>query len=188
MNVIKTNVLDVYIFEPQVFGDTRGWFMETWSKREMDKLGLQYNFVQDNQSFSAQKGTLRGLHFQKGKAAQAKLVRCVKGIVLDVAIDLRKGSPTYKRWEAVELSGENKRQLLIPRGFAHAFLTLTNDVEFIYRVDNDYCPEAERSIKWNDEELNIAWGIDDPILSAKDAKAPKFCDSDADFIYEGKEK
>lgn len=186
MKVIKTNVLDVYILEPQVFGDNRGWFMETWSTRKMEEAGFYYDFVQDNQSYSAQKGTLRGLHFQKGTVAQAKLVRCGRGSVLDVAVDLRKGSPTYKKWAAVELSAENKRQLLIPRGFAHAFLTLTNDVEFLYKVDNDYCPEAERNIIWNDEEINVAWGIENPILSEKDAKAPKLSDSDFDFNYEEK--
>jgi len=186
MNVIKTKIIDVFILEPQVFGDNRGWFMETWSTRKMEEASLNYNFVQDNQSFSAQKGTLRGLHFQKGEAAQAKLVRCGKGAVLDVAVDLRKGSPTYKNWVAVELSAENKRQLLIPRGFAHAFLTLTNDVEFIYKADNYYCPEADRNIIWNDEEIRVAWGIKNPIVSEKDAKAPKLCESDVDFVYEEK--
>lgn len=186
MNVIKTDLLDVYILEPQVFGDNRGWFMETWSAQKMGRNGLDYNFVQDNHSFSAQKGTLRGLHFQKGAAAQAKLVRCGKGAVLDVAVDLRKDSPSYKKWVAVELSAENKRQLLIPRGFAHAFLTLTDDVEFLYKADNYYCPEADRNIIWNDEEINVAWGIENPIVSEKDAIAPKLCESDVDFIYEEK--
>jgi len=186
MNVIKTDLLDVYIIEPRVFGDNRGWFMETWSARKMKAAGLHYNFVQDNQSFSAQKGTLRGLHFQKGTNAQAKLVRCGKGAVLDVAVDLRRGSPTYMDWIAVELSAENKRQMLIPRGFAHAFLTLTDDVEFLYKADNYYSIEAERSIIWNDDEINITWGIENPILAEKDAKAPKLCASDVDFIYEGK--
>ncbi|AHF08080.1 dTDP-4-dehydrorhamnose 3,5-epimerase [Desulfitobacterium metallireducens] len=188
MNVIKTEVSDVYILEPQVFGDNRGWFMESWSNRKMEEAGLYYNFVQDNQSFSAQKGTLRGLHFQKGAAAQAKLVRCGRGTVLDAAVDLRKGSPTYLKWVAVELSAENKRQLLIPRGFAHAFLTLTDDVEFLYKADNYYCQESERNIIWNDEEINVAWGAEDPILSEKDANAPKLCDCDVDFIYEEKSK
>lgn len=183
MNIIKTSVLDVYIIEPQVFGDRRGWFMETWSQRKMEDAGLHYNFVQDNQSYSAQKNTLRGLHFQKGEASQAKLVRCTRGAVLDVAVDLRKGSPTYKKWVAVELSGENKRQLLIPRGFAHGFLTLTDDVEFLYKVDNFYAPETEGSIIWNDSEIGVNWGIENPILSAKDARAPKFNDCDIDFVY-----
>lgn len=184
MNIIKTNVLDVYILEPKVFGDNRGWFMESWSQMTMEEAGLHYNFVQDNHSFSAEKGTLRGLHFQKGEDSQAKLVRCSKGAVLDVAVDLRKGSPTYKKWVAVELSAENKRQLLIPRGFAHAFLTLTNDVEFLYKADNYYAPQADRNILWNDPEINIEWGIDHPILSDKDAKAPTLQESDVDFKYE----
>lgn len=184
MKAIKTEVLDVYILEPQVFGDNRGWFMESWTQKSMEEAGLYYNFVQDNHSFSANKGTLRGLHFQKGEDAQAKLVRCAKGAVLDVAVDLREGSPTFKKWVAVELSADNKRQLLIPRGFAHAFLTLTDDVEFLYRADNYYAPQSDRNIIWNDPEINIEWGIDNPILSDKDAKAPTISESDMDFKYE----
>lgn len=122
MQVIPTGLPSVYILEPKVFGDSRGWFMETWSERDLERAGLHYRFVQDNQSFSAQKGVLRGIHFQKGDAAQAKIVRCNRGAVLDVAVDLRKGSPTFKKWVSVELSADNKRQLLIPRGFGHAFL------------------------------------------------------------------
>lgn len=186
MNVIKTDVLDVYILEPQVFGDHRGWFMESWSLRKMEENGLHYDFVQDNQSFSAKKGTLRGLHFQYGDAAQAKLVRCGKGAVLDVAVDLREGSPTYKKWVAVELTAENKRQLLIPRGFAHGFLTLTDDVEFLYKEDNFYNHPADRNIIWNDKEIGIDWGIDNPILSDKDAVAPALNDCDINFKYEVK--
>lgn len=185
MNVIKTDVLDVYILEPRVFGDHRGWFMESWSQKTMEEAGLYYTFVQDNQSFSAQKGTLRGLHFQNGDASQAKLVRCAKGAVLDVAVDLRKGSPTYKKWVAVELSAENKRQLLIPRGFAHGFVTLTDDVEFLYKADNFYNQPTERSIVWNDPELAIDWGVENPILAEKDANAPQLKDSDVNFVYEG---
>lgn len=184
MNIIKTNVLDVYIIEPKVFGDNRGWFMETWSRKTMEGLGLNYNFVQDNQSYSAEKGTLRGLHFQKGGASQAKLVRCGKGAVLDVAVDLRKGSPTYLKWMAIELSYENKRQLLIPRGFAHGFLTLTENVEFLYKADNFYSPEADRNLRWNDPLIGVEWGIADPILSARDRNAPNLINCDADFIYE----
>lgn len=184
MDVINTILKDVYIIKPQVFGDNRGWFMETWSQKRMEDAGLYYDFVQDNQSYSAQKGTLRGLHFQKGEAAQAKLVRCGKGAVLDVAVDLRQGSPTYKKWVAVELSAENKYQMLIPHGFAHGFLTLTNDVEFLYKEDNLYAPETDRVIIWNDPEIGVEWGIKNPILSVKDQKAPKLCDCDIDFIYE----
>ena len=127
---------------------------------------------QDNHSASTVKGTLRGIHFQRGEAAQAKLVRCTKGAVLDVAVDLRPDSPTYKQWIGVELSADNKRQLLIPRGFGHAFLTLTDEVEFMYKADNFYAPEADGGIRWNDPELAIDWGIDEPILSDKDSKLP----------------
>lgn len=183
MNVIKTAIEDVYILEPKVFGDNRGWFMESYSERKMKEHGLNYNFVQDNHSFSATKGTLRGIHFQKGDSAQAKLVRCCKGAVLDVAVDLRKGSPTYKKWVAVELSADNKRQLLIPRGFGHGFVTLTDDVEFLYKADNYYDAASDRSILWCDEELNINWSVDNPIISEKDSRAPRLCDSDVDFKY-----
>lgn len=186
MNVIQTDVLDVHVLEPKVYGDSRGWFMESWSKRAMEEAGLYYNFVQDNQSFSAEKGTLRGLHFQKGNASQAKLVRCNKGAVLDVAVDLRKGSPTHLKWVAVELSGENRRQLLIPRGFAHGFLTLTDNVEFLYKTDNLYYQEADRGIRWNDPTINVSWEIKNPILSTKDQTAPFLQHSDVDFIYEVK--
>lgn len=185
MNVIKTDVLDVYILEPKVFGDNRGWFMESWSEKKMEDAGLHYTWIQDNHSFSATKGTLRGLHFQKGDAAQAKLVRCAKGAVLDVAVDMREGSPTYKKWVAVELSAENHRQLLIPRGFLHGFVTLTDDVEFLYKADNLYSPENDRNILWNDAEIGVEWGVENPIISDKDAKAPTLSESDIDFKYQG---
>lgn len=183
MKVLKTNIEGLYIIEPKVFGDNRGWFMESWSQKKMEEAGLHYNFIQDNHSYSSVKGTLRGLHFQKGEHSQAKLVRCAKGAVLDIAVDLRKGSPTYKKWYSIELSAENKKQFLIPRGFAHGFLTLTDEVEFLYKADNYYNFESDRNIIWNDEEIGVEWGISNPILSEKDAKAPKLCDSDADFIY-----
>lgn len=138
----------------------------------MEEAGLFYNFVQDNHSMSSAKGTLRGIHFQKGDKAQAKLVRCVKGAVLDVAIDLRHDSPTYKQWVAVELSAKNKKQLLIPRGFGHGFVTLTDEVEFLYKADNYYAPEAYGGIRWNDPEIGIDWGVENPILSTKDKKNP----------------
>ena len=138
----------------------------------MEEAGLFYNFVQDNHSLSTVKGTLRGIHFQKGEKAQAKLVRCVRGAVLDVAVDLRHDSPTYKQWEAVVLSEENKKQLLIPRGFGHGFVTLTDEVEFLYKADNYYAPEADGGIRWNDPEIGVDWGIEKPILSVKDEKNP----------------
>ena len=181
MKVVSTDIEDLFIIEPQVFGDNRGWFMESWSQKKMEQAGLFYNFVQDNHSFSALKGTLRGLHFQKGSSSQAKLVRCVRGAVFDVAVDLRKNSKTYKKWVGCILSEENKKQFLIPRGFAHGFLTLTDNVEFVYKADNYYDPQADRNIIWNDEEINIDWGIENPILSEKDKKAPKLSESDVDF-------
>lgn len=181
MKVIETEIKDLYMIEPQVFGDSRGWFMESWSQKKMEEKGLFYNFVQDSHSFSEKKGTLRGLHFQKGSSSQAKLVRCVRGAVLDIAVDLRKNSKTYKKWVGCVLSEENKKQFLIPRGFAHGFLTLTDNVEFVYKADNYYDPQADRNIIWNDEEINVDWGIENPILSEKDKKAPKLSESDVDF-------
>jgi len=185
MNIIQTDLPGVVIIEPAVFGDNRGWFMESWSLAKMQQAGLNYDFVQDNHSYSAQKGVLRGIHFQNNPAAQAKLVRCARGAVLDVAVDLRKNSPTYKKWVAVGLSAKNKRQLLIPRGFGHGFITLTDDVEFIYKADNLYNASTDRSICYNDPELAIDWGVTNPIVSEKDANAPFLKDSDCNFILEG---
>ena len=181
MNCIRTEIEGVWIVEPKVFGDHRGFFMESWSKRSFEEAGLFYDFVQDNHSSSSVKGTLRGIHFQRGDKAQAKLVRCVKGAVLDVAVDLRPSSPTYKKWVAVELSAENKRQLLIPRGFGHGFVTLTDDVEFLYKADNFYAPEADGGIRWNDPEISVDWGVENPILSKKDSESPFLKDAVTGF-------
>lgn len=181
MNFIKTELDGVYIVEPKVFGDNRGFFMESWSKRVFEDAGLHYHFVQDNHSRSTGTGTLRGIHFQKGDKAQAKLVRCARGAVLDVAVDLRPASPAYKKWVAVELSAENFRQLLIPRGFGHGFVTLTDDVEFLYKADNYYTPEADGGIRWNDPELAVDWGIEQPILSEKDQNNPFLKDAVTGF-------
>lgn len=181
MNITKTKLDGVVIVEPKVFGDHRGFFMEIWSQKKFEEAGLHYSFVQDNHSSSTVKGTLRGIHFQRGDKAQAKLVRCAKGAVLDIAVDLRPASSTYKQWVAVELSAENKKQLMIPRGFGHGFVTLTNDVEFLYKADNFYAPEADGGIRWNDPELNIDWGTDSPILSDKDANAPLLKDAVTDY-------
>lgn len=172
MDLLKTKLEGVYILIPKVFGDHRGFFMESWSRRTMEEAGLFYDFVQDNHSLSTVKGTLRGIHFQKGDKAQTKLVRCVRGVVLDVAVDLRHDSPTYKQWISVELSEENKKQMLIPRGFGHGFVTLTDHVEFLYKADNYYAPEADGGIRWNDPDISIDWGIDHPVLSEKDTKNP----------------
>lgn len=181
MKKIETNLPEVFIIEPQVFGDHRGWFMESWSKKKLEDLGINVNFVQDNQSFTASKGTLRGIHFQQHPMAQSKLVRVVSGSVIDVAVDLRKESATYKQWVAVELSADNKRQLFIPQGFGHAFLTLSDNVEFLYKCDNLYSRECDRSIRFDDPELNINWGVINPIVSEKDANAPFLKDSDCNF-------
>lgn len=172
MKVTKTKLKGVVILEPDVFGDNRGFFMESWSKRKMEAAGLFYDFVQDNHSSSTVKGTLRGIHFQKGEWCQAKLVRCTRGKVLDVAVDLRKKSPTYKQWVGVELSEANKKQLLIPRGFGHGFVTLTDQVEFMYKADNYYAPQADGGIRWNDPDIGVEWEIAKPILSEKDKKNP----------------
>ena len=183
MNIIKTDIEDVIIIEPKVFGDHRGWFTETYSKKKFKEFGIDIDFMQDNHSLSAQKGTLRGLHFQLNPKAQTKLVRCTKGKILDVAVDIRDGSPTYKKWVAVELTEENKKQLLIPKGFAHGFLTLTDDVEVQYKVDEYYSPENDRSIRYDDPEIGVDWGIKDPILSEKDLNAPLLKDSNINFKY-----
>lgn len=181
MEFIKTKLKGVYIVEPKALGDNRGWFMETYNKGEFDKAGLKYTFVQDNQSFSAQKGILRGLHFQNRPMAQAKLVRCTSGAILDVAVDIRKGSDTYLQWVAVELSQENKRQLMIPRGYAHGFVTLSDNVMVQYKVDNLYSKECDRGIQWKDDSIGVEWGIENPILSEKDINSPLLKDSDANF-------
>lgn len=188
LNIIKTELEGVYILEPKVFGDNRGWFMESFSDKVFKELGLDINFVQDNHSYSKLKGTLRGLHFQNNPMAQTKLVRCTRGKILDVAVDIRKGSPTYKKWIAVELSEENKRQLLIPKGFAHGFVTLTDDVEVQYKVDEYYSKEHDRSIRFDDPEIGVEWGVENPILSDKDKNAPCLKDSDCNFVYETEEK
>jgi len=183
MKIIKTEIEDVLIIEPKVFGDHRGWFAETYSKEKLRELGLDIEFVQDNHSFSAKEGTLRGLHFQCNPKAQTKLVRCTRGKMLDVAVDIRKGSPTFRKWVAVELSEENKKQLLIPKGFAHGFLTLTENVEVQYKVDEYYSLDNDRSIRFDDPEIGVVWGVETPILSEKDLIAPLLKDSDINFKY-----
>lgn len=186
MNRIDTKLPGVCILEPVVHGDHRGYFMETYSTKTLHDLGIDNVFVQDNQSFSSQKGICRGIHFQNAPMAQAKLVRVTKGAVLDVAVDLRKGSPTYKQWVSVELSADNKRMLFIPRGFGHGFVTLTEDVEFCYKVDNLYSKEHDRGIRYNDPSIGVDWGdVNDALLSQKDTTAPLLDDSDCNFVYEG---
>ena len=173
MNVIKAEIPGLLIFEPTVFGDDRGFFFESFSQRKFEEIvGYQVNFVQDNHSKS-RKGVLRGLHYQKGKDAQGKLVRCTIGEVFDVAVDIRSSSPTFGKWFGIKLSAENKRQLWIPEGFAHGFVTLSDTAEFLYKTTNYYAPASEGSILWNDESIGIEWPISQlPELSAKDAVAP----------------
>lgn len=176
MNVINTKLPGCVVIEPQIFGDHRGWFFESYSKIKLQEL--EHEFVQDNHSFTKSKGTIRGIHFQNRPKAQGKLVRCTQGAVMDVAVDLRKESPTYKQWIMVALNAENKKMLFLPRGFGHGFLSLTNNVEFLYKADDYYSPEHDRSIHWDDPELAIPWGIKTPILSEKDQNAPFLKDSD----------
>lgn len=187
MNFLATKLNGVYILEPSIHGDHRGWFMESYSDEQFKKAGLELNFVQDNHSFSASKGTLRGLHYQLSPKAQTKLVRCTKGAIYDVAVDIRKESPTFGEWFGLELSAENKKQLLVPKGFAHGFMTITNDVEVQYKVDELYSPEYDRGIIWNDPEIGINWPIDiQPILSEKDKGAPVLKDADNNFVFGNK--
>ena len=182
MKFIKTEIPEVIIIEPTVFGDDRGYFLESYNKKAFEENIGSVNFVQDNESKSA-KGVLRGLHFQKPPFAQAKLVRCIEGSVLDVAVDIRKGSPTYGKYVTVKLSGQNKRQLFVPRGFAHGFAVLSETAIFTYKVDNTYAPEFDAGIRWNDKELNIQWGLEESevLVSAKDAELPFFLEFESPF-------
>ena len=174
MNYIKTDIEGPVIIEPRVFGDARGYFFEAFRENEFEENVVPVKFVQDNESWSARRGVLRGLHFQKGEHAQAKLVRVVKGRVQDVAVDIREGSPTFGRYISVILDGESKRSLFIPRGFAHGYAVLEDDTIFQYKCDNYYAPDSEGSYRWNDPAFGIEWMLDpaEVILSAKDAQAP----------------
>ena len=172
----RLDIPDVIVVTPPRFGDARGYFSETYSKPKFAELGIACEFVQDNQSRSAAPGTLRGLHFQHGSAAQAKLVRCLRGSIYDVAVDIRRSSPTYGKWVAAEISEENGAQIFVPRGFAHAFLTLEPGTEVAYKVDNLYDAKLEAGIRWDDPDLAIDWPLPtpEPILSEKDAINPPF--------------
>lgn len=174
----------VKVLEPKYFEDYRGYYSETYSSRTLKEHGLEPVFIQDNHSYSIKKGTIRGIHFQNNPKPQLKLVRCTRGRVMDYAVDLRKDSPTYKKWVAVELSAENRKQIWIPSGFGHAFITLEDNCEVQYKVDEWYYPELDRSIAWNDPEIAIPWGIDNPIVSEKDIKAPTLQTSDVNFSME----
>jgi len=179
MEYIETDIKGVYVIEPRVFNDARGYFMETWKQAEFEEHIGKVQFIQDNESKSSY-GVLRGLHYQKGDASQAKLVRVIKGRVLDVAVDIRRSSPTFGKHVMVELSEDNKRQFYIPRGFAHGFLVLSDEAIFIYKVDNFYAPQQDAGIRWNDPELGIEWPIDpkDVQTSEKDLRQPLLKDAE----------
>lgn len=178
----KLEIPEVILIEPKVFKDERGFFMETFKKSEFIKNGINENFIQENFSHS-KKGILRGLHFQKNPKAQGKLVKVIKGEVFDVAIDVRKDSPTYGKWVGATLSEENNKMLYIPTGFAHGFCVLSEEVDFLYKATEEYSPETESGIVWNDPEINIKWPIENPIINERDAKFPKFKDIDSNFTY-----
>jgi dTDP-4-dehydrorhamnose 3,5-epimerase len=183
MKVIETGINDLFIFEPRIFGDDRGYFYETYNKKLLDELlGVEYNFVQDNESKSVY-GVIRGLHYQLNPFSQAKLVRVLQGKVYDIAVDLRKNSPTFRSWVGVELSAENKKQFLIPKGFAHGFSVLTETAVFAYKCDEYYHPEAEAGIIYNDPSLNIDWKIkeEDVKVSPKDSVLPKLGEAEINF-------
>lgn len=181
---IETKIRDLYIIEPKVFGDNRGYFMETYSKKDFEEAGLTMDFVQDNESKSS-KGVLRGLHFQT-QCTQGKLVRVTKGSVYDVAVDLRKGSPTYGQWEGVLLTDENNRQFYVPEGFAHGFLVVSDEAVFNYKCTNFYAPQYDSGLLWNDPDVGIEWpleGIDEILLSEKDKIQKRLKDLDVPFKY-----
>lgn len=181
MKVFKTDIKDLLIIEPNVFGDSRGWFSETYNENVFKENGIEIIFKQDNHSYSKQKGVLRGLHFQNEPYAQTKLVRCTRGKIWDVAVDLRKSSPTYLKWIGIELTPENHKMFLIPQGFAHGFITLEENTEVQYKVDNLYNTDTDRAIQYNDLDINIIWPLNDVILSEKDKRAPNLKESDVNF-------
>lgn len=185
MNVMETKIKGVYLIEPAVFGDNRGFFMESYNAEKFRAAGLNFNFVQDNHSLSVEAGVIRGLHYQLNPKAQTKLVRVVAGAIYDVVVDIRKSSPTFGQWQGFILSAENKRQLLVPKGFAHGFCTLVPNTEVLYKVDEFYSPEHDRGILWNDPALGIDWPTSKPILSEKDRKHPLLKDAEMNFAWEG---
>lgn len=184
MNIEPTDLPEVLILTPRRFGDMRGWFMETYNAARMHEAGIAIDWVQDNHSMSAAKGTLRGLHYQAPPRAQDKLVRCSKGAILDVAVDFREGSPRFGRWVTVELSAENGRQLLVPKGFLHGFVTLTDDAEVQYKCSDLYSPEHDGAVRWDDPQIGVDWGVTAPVLSDKDRGAPLLADAPRPFRYE----
>lgn len=184
---IETSLKGVYLLEPTVFEDHRGFFMESYNKKDFEEIGLYYDLIQDNHSLSVEAGVLRGLHFQLNPKAQTKIVRVLDGAIYDVVVDIRKKSPTFGKWQGFILTSENKRQIVVPKGFAHAVLTLVPNTQIMYKVDEYYSPQHDRSIRWNDPDLGIDWPVSKPILSEKDANAPflKEILNEINFEYEG---
>ena len=185
MEIEQTRLPGVAILTPRRFGDNRGFFAETWNRARMEEAGIDLDFVQDNHSVSAQAGTLRGLHYQSPPHAQAKLVRCGRGALYDVAVDIRHGSPTFGHWVGVDLTAENGRQLLIPAGFLHGFVTRVPDTEIVYKCSDYYAPECDGAVRWDDPGIGIDWalGETDPILSDKDAAAPTLAETAPHFHW-----
>lgn len=181
MNIISTKLEGLCIVEPDVHGDNRGFFMESYSRAKFAELGIEYEFIQDNHSLSVEPGVLRGLHYQLNPKAQTKLVRVANGAIYDVAVDIRKGSPTFGQWVGVILSEANKRQLLVPQGFAHGFCTIVPNTQVLYKVDEYYSPENDRGILWNDPAIGIDWPTSKPILSDKDQKHPLLKDAEINY-------
>lgn len=186
MQIEPTALPDVLTITPRRFGDDRGWFSETWNAVKLAEDGVAVEFVQDNHSMSVRAGTLRGLHYQSPPRAQDKLVRCSRGVIFDVAVDARVGSPTFGVWMGVELSAENGRQLLVPKGFLHGFVTRAEMTEVQYKCSDIYAPDCDGGVRWDDPTLGIDWGLDgDPVLSAKDAVQPLFAEWQSPFVYRG---
>ncbi|PZD96388.1 dTDP-4-dehydrorhamnose 3,5-epimerase [Paenibacillus sambharensis] len=181
MKVTPLRLQGAMLLEPVVHGDHRGFFVESYNEQTMNKVGLQFDFVQDNQSLSAEPGVIRGLHYQLNPKAQTKLIRVLSGAIYDVIVDIRKNSPTFGRWEGVILSEYNHRQLLVPKGFAHGFCTLVPHTQVMYKVDEYYSPEHDRGILWNDLDLSIDWPVSEAILSDKDSRLPALRDADINF-------
>ncbi len=185
MEIEQTPLRDLLILTPKRFGDNRGFFCESWNRNTFAQHGLEFDFVQDNHSLSQKTGTLRGLHYQTPPHAQDKLVRCGRGRLFDVAVDIRKGSPTFGKWFGVELSFENGKQLLVPKGFLHGFISLEPDTEIVYKCTDFYAPDCDAAIRWDDPLIGVDWptGNSQPILSEKDINAPHLADIDSPFVY-----
>lgn len=179
------SIPDVVLIQPRAFGDDRGWFQETYKRADFERFGIPGEFRQDNHSRSTVRGVIRGLHYQLDPMAQGKLVRCCAGAIMDVALDIRKGSPTYGQHVSVELTADNRTIIWVPEGFAHAICTLTDVAEVLYKATNEYSPQHERMIRWNDPALKIDWPVKEPVLAPKDAAAPALADAENNFVWKG---